>query len=86
MLLVQLGINSTRDVWKFAKLDSPGRLVQFSYYIKDRTIGKANLLNFSAFQLKVSLEYRWVSRATISIYYSTSVLISQIKHERPWYN
>ena len=22
MLLVQLGINSTRDVWKFAKLDS----------------------------------------------------------------
>ena len=23
MLLVQLGINSTRDVWKFAKLDSP---------------------------------------------------------------
>jgi hypothetical protein len=29
MLLVQLGINSTRDVWKFAKLDSPQRLVQF---------------------------------------------------------
>jgi hypothetical protein len=29
MLLVQLGINSTRDVWKFAKLDSPLRLVQF---------------------------------------------------------
>ena len=29
MLLVQLGINSTRDVWKFAKLDSPRRLVQF---------------------------------------------------------
>ena len=28
MLLVQLGINSTRDVWKFAKLDSPRRLVQ----------------------------------------------------------
>ena len=26
MLLVQLGINSTRDVWKFAKLDSPRRL------------------------------------------------------------
>jgi hypothetical protein len=25
MLLVQLGINSTRDVWKFAKLDSPRR-------------------------------------------------------------
>jgi hypothetical protein len=25
MLLVQLGINSTRDVWKFAKLDSPPR-------------------------------------------------------------
>ena len=23
MLLVQLGINDTRDVWKFAKLDSP---------------------------------------------------------------
>ena len=30
MLLVQLGINSTRDVWKFAKLDTPRRLVQFS--------------------------------------------------------
>jgi hypothetical protein len=29
MLLVQLGINSTRDVWKFAKLDSLRRLVQF---------------------------------------------------------
>ena len=29
MLLVQLGINSTRDVWKFAKLDSPRRLIQF---------------------------------------------------------
>jgi hypothetical protein len=29
MLLVQLGINSTRDVWKFAKMDSPRRLVQF---------------------------------------------------------
>jgi hypothetical protein len=29
MLLVQLGINSTRDVWKSAKLDSPRRLVQF---------------------------------------------------------
>ncbi len=29
MLLVQLGINSTRDVWNFAKLDSPRRLVQF---------------------------------------------------------
>jgi hypothetical protein len=29
MLLVQLGINSTRDVWKFSKLDSPRRLVQF---------------------------------------------------------
>jgi hypothetical protein len=29
MLLVQLGINSTRDVWKFAKFDSPWRLVQF---------------------------------------------------------
>ena len=29
MLLVQLGINSTREVWKFAKLDSPRRLVQF---------------------------------------------------------
>jgi hypothetical protein len=29
MLLVQLGINSTRDVWKFGKLDSPRRLVQF---------------------------------------------------------
>jgi hypothetical protein len=29
MLLVQLGINSTRDVWKFAKLNSPRRLVQF---------------------------------------------------------
>ena len=29
MLLVQLGINSTSDVWKFAKLDSPQRLVQF---------------------------------------------------------
>ena len=29
MLLVQLGINSTRDVWKFAKLDSSRRLVQF---------------------------------------------------------
>jgi hypothetical protein len=28
MLLVQLG-NSTRDVWKFAKLDSLRRLVQF---------------------------------------------------------
>jgi hypothetical protein len=26
---VQFGINSTRDVWKFAKLDSPLRLVQF---------------------------------------------------------
>jgi hypothetical protein len=26
MLLVQLGINSTRDVWKFSKLDSPRRL------------------------------------------------------------
>jgi hypothetical protein len=25
----QLGINSTRDVWKFAKLDSPRWLVQF---------------------------------------------------------
>jgi hypothetical protein len=23
MLLVQLGINSTRDVWKFSKLDEP---------------------------------------------------------------
>jgi hypothetical protein len=23
MLLVQLGINNTRDVWKFAKLDEP---------------------------------------------------------------
>ena len=29
MLLVQLGINGTRDVWKFAKLDSPRRLVLF---------------------------------------------------------
>ena len=29
MALVQLGINSTRDVWKFTKLDSPRRLVQF---------------------------------------------------------
>jgi hypothetical protein len=29
MLLVQLGINSTRDVWKFAKLASPQRFVQF---------------------------------------------------------
>jgi hypothetical protein len=29
MLLVQLGINSTRDVWKSAKLNSPRRLVQF---------------------------------------------------------
>jgi hypothetical protein len=29
MLLVQIGINSTRDVWKCAKLDSPRRLVQF---------------------------------------------------------
>jgi hypothetical protein len=29
MLLIQLGINSTRDVWKFAKLDSPRRIVQF---------------------------------------------------------
>jgi hypothetical protein len=29
MLLVQLGINSTRDVWKFSKWDSPRRLVQF---------------------------------------------------------
>jgi hypothetical protein len=29
MLLVQLGINSTRDVWKVAKLDSSRRLVQF---------------------------------------------------------
>jgi hypothetical protein len=28
MLLVQLCINSTRDVWKFTKLDSPRRLVQ----------------------------------------------------------
>jgi hypothetical protein len=28
MLLVQLGINSTRDVWKFSKLNSPRRLVQ----------------------------------------------------------
>jgi hypothetical protein len=27
MLLVQLGINSTRDVWKFAKFDSPRRLI-----------------------------------------------------------
>ena len=32
MLLVQLWINSTRDVWKFAKLDSAARpiLVEFS--------------------------------------------------------
>jgi hypothetical protein len=29
MLLVQLGINSTRDVRKVAKLDSPRQLVQF---------------------------------------------------------
>jgi hypothetical protein len=29
MLLLQLGINNTRDAWKFAKLDSPWRLVQF---------------------------------------------------------
>jgi hypothetical protein len=29
MLFVQLWINSTRDVWKFSKLDSPRRLVQF---------------------------------------------------------
>ena len=29
MFLVQLGSNSTRDVWKFAKLDSPRLLVQF---------------------------------------------------------
>jgi hypothetical protein len=29
MLHVQLGINSARDVWKFAKLDSPRRLVSF---------------------------------------------------------
>ncbi len=29
MLLVQLGINNTRDIWKFAKLDSPRWLVQF---------------------------------------------------------
>jgi hypothetical protein len=29
MLLAQLGINSARDVWKFGKLDSPQRLVQF---------------------------------------------------------
>jgi hypothetical protein len=30
MLLVHLWINSTRDVWKFAKLDSPARrLVKF---------------------------------------------------------
>jgi hypothetical protein len=29
MLLVKLGMNSTRDVWKFSKLDSPQRLVQF---------------------------------------------------------
>jgi hypothetical protein len=29
MLLVQLWINSTRDVWKIAKLASPRRLVQF---------------------------------------------------------
>jgi hypothetical protein len=29
MLLVQLGINSTRDIWKCATLDSPRRLVQF---------------------------------------------------------
>ena len=29
MLLVQLGINSTRDVWQFATLDSPRRLVEF---------------------------------------------------------
>ena len=29
MLLVQLGINNTRDVWRFAKLDSPRWLVQF---------------------------------------------------------
>ena len=28
MLLVQLGINSTRDVWKFAKLDSPRQFWQ----------------------------------------------------------
>jgi hypothetical protein len=30
MLLVQLGINSTRDVWKFAKLDSPRRASKIS--------------------------------------------------------
>jgi hypothetical protein len=29
MLLVQLGVNSTRDVWKFVKLDSPRPLVPF---------------------------------------------------------
>jgi hypothetical protein len=29
MALVQLEINSTRMVWKFAKLDSARRLVQF---------------------------------------------------------
>jgi hypothetical protein len=27
MLLIQLGINSARDVWKFAQMDSPGRLL-----------------------------------------------------------
>jgi hypothetical protein len=34
MLLVQLGINSTRDVWKFSKLDEPPGpiLIQHMYY------------------------------------------------------
>ena len=29
MLLVQLGINSTRDVWKFCQIGLARRLVQF---------------------------------------------------------
>jgi hypothetical protein len=40
MLLVQLGINNTRDVWKFAKLDEPPSLVRFLHRGKAPILAK----------------------------------------------
>jgi hypothetical protein len=58
MLLVQLGINSTRDVWKFAKLDSPRRLGKISkhhsYYISIPNCTRHRMItNIGAFCLRM---------------------------------
>ena len=54
MLLVQLGINSTRDVWKFAKLDSPRQNFQTSLVLLIPNCTPHRMITYTNFESHLS--------------------------------